>query len=364
MKKYLKLCLIISITISISGCMSPEFQALDPSKSSEYDARILGKEQSNMWYWVRGKINGDVDGDKDSSGNKILEEILLVSQQSGTRGTTGPMDEAYVIVCKRDPNTGFRDVLCRKTIYSSYKNITDAQFPKTTLGKWQDNKFEKGNLQLIDIDGDTQKEILVSLWFKTGDGVSAQHYCLKYFNKNLHEMLAVKALQNSPTITSIDINKDGKEELVVPYVLDNTLSAGKDPVTEKLMPEWACIYSHTGKGTLQQSNAAFPDYYTDIQLKIYEDMSLRAENLPQDILGIHQLYLGLIYTYKGNEALGNMFLRRAAINLNDVGRMAGKFLGRGGSTTNIPAPAKLEAPGEVEEPVKRPAAELRDGPEL
>ncbi|MHC4871027.1 MAG: hypothetical protein ACYTFY_04210 [Planctomycetota bacterium] len=346
--------IIFSIIISVflCGCLSPEFQSFDPVKTGEYGPNILGKEQSGMWYWVRGRIDGDIDGSKDSENKKDLEEVLLVSQQSGPRGSKGRMEEAYIVICKRDMKTGFRSVVTRMTIHSSYRNIEPHSFPRTAVGNWPDQKFEGGRLKLADIDGDALKEVIASLWYKKGDGFASLHLCLKFHNNKLYRMMSAKALQNASRIINKDIDKDGIEELVVPVAIDSSLSAGKDSVTNSLMPEWPCIYKLTGSIKMSQKNSSFADYYKETQLSIYEDMALRSAGLPDSTRGAHQYYLGLIYSYKNKPQISNMFFKQSALNLSPIGKLAGNQLKKG----SVSSP--------LQDRKKKPVAEFRDGPEL
>ncbi len=328
----LNLTFAIILCVILTGCLTPEYQTLTPTKTVDYSPDIIGKCQGDMWYWVRGRINGDIDGKKDGNGEKFNEEVLLVTQQSGKRSEKATMNEAYIIICKRNQKSGYREIVARKTIYSISENINLGTMPKAVVGSWIDKKFENGSIQLSDIDGDQAKEIIASLWYKKNNVYYSFHCCLKLINGKLYPMMAVKTIQNKAKITAIDINKDGIEELVVPTTIDNTLQTGKNPTNNNPMPEWISIYSLANFKTMKQSNSIFPEFYTDTMLKLYEDMAVRNNKLNDKVKGVHQLYLGLIYGYRNQQRLSDMFLKRAATNHNEIGKLTEKYLGNASIT--------------------------------
>jgi hypothetical protein len=313
---------LLAVCLFSSGCLGPDFERFAPGKDYEYSKQLLGKSPKGTWKWVRGRCVGDVDGKNGHSGKLEDEEVLLVTTQSGSRMAPGEIIDAYVYVCYRNQESGRRKLISKKLIYSNRMSPQElGARPENDFLLGDFTKFDNGIIELADLDGDSQMEILTSLWKKNDSISMTAMKMIKYNNRKLNVMLSTTAVQDNPEFRHSDIDKDGKEELIVPIKI-----FGRFKNTKISRPQWFGIYTSSKSGNYIQKNYLFENFYKKLKIDFYEDLAICEANSLNDDMLKNKFYLGLIYKYTEKEMLSNIFLKTVATSQSYYGLQAKKII--------------------------------------
>lgn len=341
--------LLVAVCLVLPGCIGPGYEPLLPREGGQYTSEHVGGEDVEGWEWVRGRILADLDGQRDADGQRQDEECLLVTAQRGATAAPGPSGRAWLSVLSREPISGRRRLLTRTRIFAA--GDVDGAVPAEGLMVWTSGPLDDARLDAVDLDGDGRWEVLVSVWQKTQIDVASCHmlYCLE--EGQLVERFRCRLVQPEPLILHRDIDMDGCEELIAPLAVLPPRVGQRGPAR----PAWPTIWQCDHKGRYVQANAQFPGYYAETLLAFYEDLAWARSGgaglaSPSPI---HQLFMGMIYAYRGEKGLAENFLNPAASQHGAVGEKANAVLAqlRGlPSDTDMPS-----APAEVH---------LKSGPEL
>lgn len=319
----------------LTGCLGPTFETMPPRESLQYGADLLGEPPQGSWYWVRGRIRGDLDVSEGVSLAPLggRDEVLLVTRQEGDpAGEAGPAREAWVLLVRIQEETRQRVLVEKEQVYQAGKTGALPQ-PQYTFYDWPDQPLTEGLLTLTDMEGDGHKEVLVSLWHPHAGGVAAVHRLLAVREEGLEEIFVCRAVQEEATVREEDLDRDGILELVVPVrILPPRKDAAPLP-----RPVWPVVYARNSNADYTEAPGRFPAVYQKALLGLYEDYLLQTapgQALPRSP---HALYLGLIYRYRRQTVMARRWLQRAA-----DGEPPHAAAARG-AQAKVPAPGREDA---------------------
>ncbi len=313
---------LVAILFISAGCFGPDFEALSPGQGSEYDDEIRGEAPTGSWHWVRGRVQGDVDGLRDPAGHVHAEEVLLVTRHSGERKAPGPIESAWLVVCRIHPDSEDREPLARYPLYGPQADGVPAT-PESTLFVWNEAPLEDGTIELTDLDGDGVLEILARLWRPAPEGVAVLHRAFSYrADGTLFPFFACAAVQPANGLQRGDIDKDGVDELIV----ETAILPPRPEDAPRARPAWPCIYTSSEDGQYRQDNAKFGNHYDTVLTRLYEDLEMDRLLGSAETAPVHTYYIGLVYAYRQETAMARLFLQRAAEAPGNVGSVARQAL--------------------------------------
>ncbi|MBN1257503.1 MAG: hypothetical protein JXA52_07335 [Planctomycetes bacterium] len=318
---------VVLLCLLLCGCFGPSYETLKPSQSREYTKELLGTAPPEMWFWPRGRIIGDLDLVKVENGDLQEEEVVLVRLQAGSHEEPAPSSEVWLRVFHRNPDTNILSPVTAKKIYTLGNVPENFILPEEVLSKWTDGPVENENLVLADLDEDGKPEILVSLMHPLTSGKTAAiHSIYSMDNNELVLKFGCLAMQSGGSLFILDLNEDGKQELVIPAVI--LPPHGAEVLHQR--PEWPCIYSQVKPGAqyYQQNNDDFSEYYNQTLEDLYADMLQDILAGRKETFNQQCCYLGLIYSYRKDFSRAEQLLRPVAEAPGELGKLARQKLAK------------------------------------
>ncbi len=298
------------------GCSYLGYQEFRPREIGQYDRMLVDPAAATIsdgWLWTRGKVEGDLDGDRKD------EEVILATIQGGTVDKPKPFTKAILLIRGLDANNTYK-VLLRRNIFLAVNSMDQAALPRHLHLPLPGTSMRRCSAKIVDIDNSGRGIILVSLWgnmpdrricawhagyrFRTGDGGA----------NSLQRVFLSLAIQQDPEIEITDLDQDGVNELVLrqsPLPQNSDMNANGIET-----PDWLSVFARNGKGEFKQQNAAHAAAYDDnLLLGWYQNYFISCLGGASNAeTAVFEYYIGEIYRYRKNFALAKTFLARAAKN--------------------------------------------------
>lgn len=303
----LHLLLFLLIGVVVSGCQNSGFQDYKPFETNKYDS-LLEPVTGNARYWIRGETSGDLDGDS-------TEEVVILASLHNNPTPKGAGDFQKIVLLLGSRNgAGGIDLRLRRTIFLPGKTFQQAS-PPLEVYFHQDpmptTQLTNCAAHIFDVDGKGKGVIVVSVWGKKSAGLyNVWHAVFSLRKKNGHDelvpALSVRTRQRTPDIKTMDINRDGVDELI----LAQQVLVGDS----KNMPEWVTVYARGSDGKYTWQNRTHPTPYQRRMLNWYQYYVKNFQQTAEkNKLAQIEYYLGLMHHYTGDQKAARRFLRRAAM---------------------------------------------------
>jgi hypothetical protein len=309
-----------------SGCLGPSFESLSPHKGGEYGVDVVRgnippAQLKDSWLWVRGRVVGDIDRQKNAKGEMQEEEVILVTRQRGNTQNPGPSVEAYLNVIDRTPVTGRRTLRSQIKLFTVASTQKKPTLPKLAYGVVSPGPLDNGRIELVDLDGNGTLEILTRISRRLTKGYLVYHNAYSVNGAKLTKIFSAQAIQQTPELLHMDLDKDGRDELIVQnmVLINNSKNGGT------IRPTWPSVYSQSkGINTYSQQDKKFANHYDETLLLFYED---HAHSIfTKQSYQVQEFYIGVIYAYRNNLTLAHMFLEEAQKGQGPTARLAKDFI--------------------------------------
>lgn len=305
------------LSLFVTGC-SIGFTNLRPGENSIFYTSlfhdIINTYDELHWLWVRGTIALDYNGD-----GKVEEEAVIATIQQGTERRPGPIESAYLLICRIGPNNE-RTTLARTLLFDS-NPMLDAPRPVNDLGLVRDTPLTRARAQVVE-DKVSFKESVV-VYFAGDESPGSVWYAgFRYENGKLTKMFDTAMWQSTPGMLVANLDKTPAAspygyQLIfgvsaIPPRIVNELDALHDT------PVWGHVYARDAEGMYKQADARFGQHYRQIE-NGWNQLYLKAlfHGLPPADLAWFEYHLALINHYTGNADMAARLLEKAGKGAED-----------------------------------------------
>ncbi len=320
-----RLCLAAAaaLTLLISGC-SMGFTNLKPGENSIYYTSlfhdIINTYDEPYWLWIRGTIALDYNGD-----GKVEEEAVIATIQKGSERRPGPIESAYLLICRVAPN-GQRTALARTLLFDQ-SPFANAPRPVNDLGNIADVPLTRARAQVVE-DKTTFKEAVVVYFSGDASPGSVWYAGFNFDQGRLSKNFEVAMWQSTPGFVVVNLTKS-IDDSPFGYQLAFSVAAIPPSVMAKIddvreTPLWGHIYARDADGQYKQADERFSSHYDQVE-NVWNQVYLKAvlQNLPAPDLAWFEYHLGVLNFYRGDKDMASRLLAKAAKGAEDERLRAG-----------------------------------------
>lgn len=308
---------LVWAAVLFSGC-GMGYTQLKPGENSGYYASlfhdIISSYDEPHWLWIRGTASMDYDGD-----GKTTEEAVVATIQAGTEKRPGPIESAFLLICRIGEN-GERTTVARTMLFDSspFKN---APRPENDLGMFRDVPLTRVRAQVVEDKVSLKETIVVYFWGDEQPG-SAWYAGFCREDEKLTKVLETVLWQNSPglLVTNLDrrieASRFGYQLVVGVAAIPTEIMRKIDPAQSP--PLWGHVFARDDKGFYRQADARYAEHYSQLEGQ-WNQVYLKAvmHGLPDADLAWFEYHLGILNYYIGNVDMASRFLNKAARNAED-----------------------------------------------
>ncbi len=295
----------------LSGCSYLGYQRYRPKEINEYDEMLadpLEASGDQGWLWVRGKVSGDLDADKND------EEVVIATWQKGDMTAPAPFTRAILLICRRSPK-GELDLLLRRSIFEGARSMNEASLPASVHLARPESAMRNCAVTIVDVGSSGEGLILVSLWGTESQTTPAWHAGYRFVHEKgrpatLRRVFCTLAIQRDVGVITADLDKDGLEELLLNQMV---ISPQVLPSVEGLeSPQWLSVFTSAEDGGYRQATSEFPAAHAELLLSWYQTyVQALHGGAASEALAPLEYYIGQIHRFCGQAAVATRFLRRA-----------------------------------------------------
>lgn len=328
------LCLLCLLVLATAGCVSWGFQKYDPGAISLYDemlVEVVNQYDAEHWFWVRGRIGADLDR------NGKDEDVVLATLHTGTRQSPSPILAAILLICEPRKNLSPK-LLRRLVVYTASKTEAATALPWQVHAPLPQASMQEIGAKAFVMEDDGLPLLMISLGSAPIDGrILAYHAGYEWSDGGApHLRFASLALQSDLAIDAMDMDRDGRDELLLPHApLDPMIVPG---VSAETLPQWHSVFVRKPDATYALKSEPSPRAYAPLLLPWYEEYARALQDGAdrQSVL-VREYYIGLAHHYNGEPEKARRFLTRVRDGGDDrLARLARTILEPAGSPADGP----------------------------
>jgi len=301
------LCLLF--LLCLSGCVNWGYQQFQRDELNLYDdmlADFIKPYSGRTWFWVRGRVGGNLDGDESD------EEVVLASIHEGTKSNSNPILQLVVLVTERD-RKGNPILLRRMVVFDATKTLSEAAIPEGVHLDRQDKPMLSASAKIVDCAGDGYGLLLITLHSRTEGGrLLAYHagFVLPDDDGPLKKVFQTLCVQRDAVLTTLDLNKDGVDEILVDQ---QVLTAKQAPEGGELDPPyWRSVFSRSPEGHWKQSDSTHRRAYELLLLPWYTHyIQAIHTGSSRETLAHYEYYLGRCHLMLNQRQQAQMLLSKS-----------------------------------------------------
>ncbi|MDR1611438.1 MAG: hypothetical protein LBT97_01505 [Planctomycetota bacterium] len=312
----LLLALLLPLPLT-AGC-SLGFRNLHPGEDGALYAPlfedVINLFDEPRWLWVRGVASGDFDADA-----KVGEEAVIATVQSGDRRRPGPVESAYLLICRVQPD-GKRVPIARTRLFEGHPGPT-APKPEYDACPALVEPFIHARAQIVPDKLKLGDSIAVFFW---GDSypTSVWYACFVIKDGALFKTFEGSFWQTNRGFAALNLDKRGGRDSIG-YQLAFPVSPFPKELADKVggwgkVPMWGHVYSPRPNGGYAQSDHLYGDHYDRIEIE-WNEKFLEAvfSDLRPDELAWYEYHLGLLAHYTGKPGMARSYLEKAEAGAAD-----------------------------------------------
>ncbi len=308
---------IAVLSFFMAGC-SIGYTNLKPGENAALYARlfhdVISTYDEPHWLWVRGSIPLDYNGD-----GKVEEEAVIATIQQGTKRRPGPIEAAYLVICKVAPD-GERTTIARTLLFEE-NPVPNAPHPGNDLGIVNVEPLTRVRAQVVEDKASFKETVVV---YFSGDAMPSSNWYAGFTRQNgqLTKIFETAIWQGAPGILAANLDTSPE---ATPYGYQLVLGVAALPqrIIQKLeatrdTPLWGHVYARDADGLYRQADARFGNHYRELE-NSWNQLYLKAlfHNLPAADLAWFEYHIGLLNHYTGNDDMAARLLEKAANGAED-----------------------------------------------
>ncbi len=302
-----------------SGC-TLGFRNMHPDEESGIYTSLFEDIITNFdtpeWLWTRGTIVGDFDAD-----GKAEEEAVIATIQAGDHRNPGPILEAYLVVCKIQPD-GRRVAIARTKLFE-LNPIPDAERIRNNANTPEVEPMRYVRAQIFGDKLRLGDSIVVYFW---GDARPSNVWLggYKLINGELVKTLDAATKQRTPGLTNANLDKRvGSEatgfQLIIPS------ASIPDEIADKMgddfnFPMWGHVFVKDKNDRYHQADVEFGEHYNRIE-NAWNQAYIQAtmvKHLDAADPAWFEYHLGMLNHFLNKEDLAKSFLAKAEAGATDA----------------------------------------------
>lgn len=303
---------VAAAAIAVSGC-SLGYVSLHPGENSglytQMFADVISHFDEPHWLWVRGSVTADIDGD-----GKVEEEAVIATIQKGDLQKPGPIEAAFLVVCKKTPG-GERVAMARTMLFDRHP-FEKELMTVNDIGMLDDIPLTKAKAQVVQSKMALGESIVVYFW--GDDSPTSVWYAGYHFDDGeLRNILETVVWQTNPGFAVANLDKrlearDDGYQLLFPVAAIPPGILAKVAASNE-MPVWGHVFATDKDGVYRQADERFGNDYHRLEGD-WNQAYLKAVvmGMPSEELAWFEYHLALLNRYTGNQEMAERFLAKAA----------------------------------------------------
>jgi hypothetical protein len=275
---------------------------------------VVNRFDDPKWLWVRGVVNGDFDANAAAD-----QEAVIATIQGGSRRAPGPIESAYLLICRVGPG-GKRSPTSRIKLFDSHPAPT-APRPAHDATPLVVEPLIHARAQVLPDKLKLGDSVMVYFWGGSYP-TTVWYACFASEDDALTKTFEGCFWQTNRGVAALNLDKRGGRDSFG-YQFVRPVAPFPEELAHKIggwrrAPTWGHVYTPLREGGYAQADALYGDHYDRIENEWNEKyLEVLYGDLTQSELAWYEYHLGLLAHYTGKQALVKRYLDKAARNAAD-----------------------------------------------